>query len=192
MKRNFIEDLLKDIEIEDSAKKKIIDAILDENSNDIGREKVNTEKVQNTLKVKEELVNSLNDKIKELESTDVEALKKEEYEKGVADGSKELENFKKNMALEKALANSKAKDVKLLQKMIDNDKINYEEKDGNFTVIGLDDQLKSIKESHSYLFEEDKKNDKQPTIDLGGVHTETTPSNNASTLLGALHEKYDK
>ena len=192
MRRNFIEDLLKDIEIEDSAKKKIVDAILDENSNDIGREKVNTEKVQNTLKVKEELVNSLNDKIKELESTDIEALKKEEYEKGVAEGSKELENFKKNMALEKALANSKAKDVKLLQKMIDNDKISYEEKDGDFSVTGLDEQLKSIKESHSYLFEEDKKNDKQPTIDLGGGHDTTPPTNNATTLLGALHEKYDK
>ena len=137
-------------------------------------------------------IKSLKDKVQEAEKVDIEAIKKEEYEKGVADGNKEVETFKKSVALEKALANSKAKDVKLLQKMIDNDKINYEEKDGNFTVTGLDDQLKSIKESHSYLFEEDKKNDKQPTIDLGGVHTETTPTNNASTLLGALHEKYDK
>lgn len=136
-------------------------------------------------------IKTLKDKVQESEKVDIEAIKKEEFEKGVADGKKEVETFKKSLALEKALANSKAKDVELLQKMIDNEKIEYEEKDGKFNVKGLDDQLKSIKETHAYLFEEDK-NAKKPSIDLGGGHEANPPTNNASTLAGALHEKYDK
>lgn len=139
----------------------------------------------------EEMKDELKSLKEQAEKIDIEAIKKEEYQKGIQEGNKEFETFKKSIALEKALANSKAKDVKLLEKLLDNGKINYEEKDGNFTVKGLDDQLKSIKESHSYLFEEEN-NGKQPSIDLGGVHETTPQTNNAGTLLSALHEKYDK
>lgn len=132
----------------------------------------------------------LKDKEAEYKKTDIEAIKKEEYDKGVAEGNKQVETFKKTMALEKELASTKAKDVTLLQKLIDNDKINYEEKDGNFVVKGLEDQIKSIKETHSYLFEEENTN--KPGIDLGGEHKGNPPKSEATTLLGALHEKYDK
>ena len=189
MKRSFLENQFKDLELDENTKKRIIDTILDENMNDIGVEKTKTETVRNDLKVKEGLIEELNAKIKEASSVDIEKIKQEQFDLGKAEGSKEFENFKKTSALKSALGGYKAKDVELLQKMLDNDKIEYEEKDGNYTVKGLEDQIKSIKESHSYLFEDEKTQTK--TIDLGGQH-QGTVDNSPKTLREALNEKYNK
>lgn len=189
MKRSFLENQFKDLELDENTKKRIIDTILDENMNDIGVEKTKTETVRNDLKVKEGLIEELNAKIKEASSVDIEKIKQEQFDLGKAEGSKEFENFKKTSALKEALSGFKAKDVELLQKMLDNDKIEYEEKDGNYTVKGLEDQIKSIKESHSYLFEDEKTQTK--TIDLGGQH-QGTVDNSPKTLREALNEKYNK
>lgn len=132
----------------------------------------------------------LKDKVEENKKIDIEAIKKQEYEKGKNEGSKEVETFKKSIALEKELEKTKVKDAKLLQKLIDNEKINYEEKNGNYEIKGLDEQIKSIKESHSYLFESEENNNN--TFNLGGEHKGTPPENKPTTLAGALHEKYDK
>ena len=189
MKRSFIEEQLKGLEIEDSVRKNIIDAIMKANGDDINAEKTKTETAQNDVKVKEGLIEELNKKIKDLDSVDIEKIKQEQFDLGKAEGSKEFENFKKTSALKEALGGFKAKDVELLQKMLDNDKIEYEEKDGNYTVKGLEDQIKSIKESHSYLFEDEKAQTK--TIDLGGQH-QGTVDNSPKTLREALNEKYNK
>ena len=189
MKRSFLEDKFKDLEIDNSVKKAIIDSILDENMNDIGIEKTKTETVKNDLKVKEGLIEELNKKIKELDSVDIEKIKKEQFELGKAEGSKEVDDFKKTTALKEALGNFKAKDVELLQKMLDNDKIEYEEKDGSYTIKGLDEQVKGIKETHSYLFNEENNNNQQ--INLGGNH-QTPPTNQVNDLRSALKEKYNK
>ena len=188
MKRSFIEGLLKDLEIEDSVRKNIIDSIMTEAGNDLNAQKTKTETVQNDLKVKEGLIEELNAKIKELDSVDIEKIKEESFNEGKAEGSKEFENFKKTSALKEALSGFKAKDVELLQKMLDNEKIEYEEKDGNYTIKGLDDQVKSIKKSHSYLFEEEKTPTK--TVDLGGQH-QGNIDNSPKDLKGALKEKYN-
>lgn len=132
----------------------------------------------------------LKNEVEESKKLDIEAIKKEEYDKGVQEGNKEVENFKKSMALERALNSTKAKDVKLLQKLIDNDKITFEEKEGSFTIKGLEEQIKAIKETHNYLFDEG--NTYKDGISLGGEHGNTPDNKNATTLLGALHEKYDK
>lgn len=188
MKRSFIEEQLKGLEIEDSVRKNIIDAIMKANGDDINAEKTKTEAAQNDLKVKEGLIEELNKKIKDLDSVDIEKIKQEQFDLGKAEGSKEFENFKKTSALKSALSGFKAKDVELLQKMLDNEKIEYEEKDGNYTIKGLDDQVKSIKESHSYLFEDEKPQTK--TIDLGGQH-QGNIDNSPKDLKGALKEKYN-
>lgn len=132
---------------------------------------------------------SLKEKLKESEGIDLEAIKKEQFDLGKSEANKELETFKKSIALERALANSKAKDTKLLEKLIDSDKLQYDEDNGEFKITGLEEQLKSIKETHSYLFE-----DKKPTdtgMNLGGGHQTTTPAETPSTLMEALHQKYD-
>ena len=172
MKRSFLEEKFKGIEIDDSTKKAIIDSILDENMNDIGIEKTKTETAKNDLKVKEGLIEELNAKIKEASSVDIEKIKKEQFDLGKAEGSKEFENFKKTSALKDALGNFKAKDVDLLQKMLDVNKIEYEENEGKYTIKGLDDQVKDIKGTHAYLFEDEET--PAQTVSLGGEHQSTS------------------
>lgn len=76
MKRIFLENLFKDLEIDDSVKKSIIDSIMTENGNDINVERTKTETAKNDLKVKEGLIEELNTKLKEAGNVDVEAIKK--------------------------------------------------------------------------------------------------------------------
>lgn len=187
MKRSFLEEKFKDLEIDNAVKKAIIDSILDENMNDIGLEKTKTESIKNDLKVKEGVIEELNAKIKELDSVDIEKIKEDSFNEGKAEGSKEFDDFKKTSALKSALSGYKAKDVELLQKMLDNEKLEYEEKNGNYIVKGLDDQVKSIKESHSYLFDEEKQT---KTVDLGGQH-QGNIDNSPKDLKEALKEKYN-
>ena len=140
MNRKFLENLFSSIEDEDT-KKNYVNAIMQEHGKDI--EKKNTEigTLKNDITVKEGVINNLNAKVSDFEKQDIEAIKKEQYDLGKADGSKEVETFKKNSALEKALEKSKAKDSKILEKLIDKEKLSYEEKDGLFTITGLDEQI---------------------------------------------------
>ena len=134
---------------------------------------------------------SLKSEIEESKKIDIEAIKKEQFDLGKEEGTKELETFKKSIALKDALKSTKAKDINLLSKLIDNEKINYEEKDGKFEITGLDDQITEIKKSHDYLFEVEKTQEPTQRVNVGDGHT-TTPTNQPSTLAGALHDKYGK
>ena len=58
-------------------------------------------------------------------------------------------------------------------------------------LIGFDDYLSSYKKNDPKAFVEEKPKD-QPGINLGGEHLPKVPKKEATTLLGALHEKYDK
>ena len=75
----------------------------------------------------------------------------------------------------------------MLEKLLDSEKLTYEEKDGNYIVGGLDEQLKSIKTTHDYLFEQESK---QNGFNLGGDHQNKAPENEAQDLASALREKY--
>lgn len=134
---------------------------------------------------------SLKSKVEESKKVDIEAIKKEQFDLGKEEGTKEVETFKKSIALKEALKSTKAKDINLLSKMIDSEKINYEEKDGKFEITGLDDQINEIKKSHDYLFEIEKVQEPTQRVNVGDGHT-TTPTSQPSTLAGALHDKYGK
>lgn len=167
MKRSFLENLFKDLEMEDGTKSNIIQSILDENGNDINNEKAKTEGVKNDLKVKNTLIDELNTKIKEAEAVDIEALKKEQFDLGKAEGSKEVEDFKKTNALKSSIKG--AKDFDLVYSKLDKDKIKYEKNEkGEYTVSGIDEQLKDVKEKYSFLFDDDGAGDSE--INLGGEH----------------------
>lgn len=187
MKRSFLENLFKDLEMEDSVRKNIIDTIITENGNDINTEKAKTESAKNDLKVKEGLIEELNTKIKEADSVDIEEIKKQAKEEGFAEGSKEVEEFKKTNALKSSIKG--AKDFDLVYSKLDKEKIKYEKDDkGEYTVSGIDEQIKDVKEKYSFLFEDEEKQDN--LIDLGGNH-EGSPNSAPTTLLGALKEKYN-
>lgn len=146
MKRKFLEDL----GLEGDA----IEKIMAEAGKDVTSLKARVDDLTEQLNVKETTISEKNNKIAELEKVDVEAIKKSEYERGKTEGSKEIEVFKKQNALDKALSKYKAKDTSILSKMLDMEKVKYNDK---FEIVeGLEEQINSIKESHDYLFDNDK------------------------------------
>ena len=83
-----------------------------------------------------------------------------------------------------------AKDFDLVYSKLDQEKIKYEKDDkGEYTVTGIDEQIKDVKEKYSFLFEEENDGSQKTEINLGGEHDKKANST-PSTLLGALQEKY--
>ena len=190
MKRKFLEDLFKDLEMEESVKKNIIDSIMTENGNDVNAEKTKLETVKNDLKVKEGVIEDLNAKIKEAEGIDIEEIKKQAREEGFAEGSKEVEEFKKTNALKSSIKG--AKDFDLVCSKLNKDKIKYEKNDeGEYTVTGIDEQIKDVKEKYSFLFEEENEGNQNTGINLGGDHNNQGSQESSNSLYGALKEKYN-
>lgn len=146
MKRKFLEDL--------GLEGDTIEKIMAEAGKDVTSLKARVDDLTEQLNVKETTISEKNNKIAELEKVDVEAIKKSEYERGKTEGSKEIEDFKKQNALDKALSKYKAKDTSILSKMLDMEKVKYNDKCE--IVEGLEEQINSIKESHDYLFDSDK------------------------------------
>lgn len=146
MKRKFLEDL----GLETDA----IEKIMAEAGKDVTSLKARVDDLTEQINVKDTTISEKNNKIAELEKVDVEAIKNAEYERGKTEGSKEIEVFKKQNALDKALSKYKAKDTSILSKMLDMEKVKYNDK---FEIVeGLEDQINSIKQSHDYLFDNDK------------------------------------
>ena len=146
MKRKFLEDL--------GLEADAIEKIMIEAGKDTTALKAKVDDLTEQINVKDTTISEKNNKIAELEKVDVEAIKKSEYERGKTEGSKEVEVFKKQNALDKALSKYKAKDTSILSKMLDMEKVKYNDK---FEIVeGLEDQINSIKQSYDYLFDNDK------------------------------------
>lgn len=94
------------------------------------------------LKIKAAGNEELTNKITELENLNNQT--KEEYETKIA-------ALRKETAIELALKDEKAKNVKAVKALLDLEKVSL---DGD-NLIGLDEQLKGLKESDPYLFGED-------------------------------------
>lgn len=154
MKRKFLEDL--------GLEEEAITKIMAENSKDLTGLKAKVDDLTEQMAVKDETIKQKNEKISELEEVDIEAIKKEQFELGKTEGSKEIEDFKRQNAIDKAFAQEfevdgkkyKVKDKKGLQGYLDNEKIKYE----NDEVSGLVEQFSEIVKISPYLFETDAKN----------------------------------
>lgn len=154
MKRKFLEDL----GLEDE----VVNKIMAENGKDLTELKAKVDDLTEQINVKDTTIKQKNEKITELEKIDVEAIKKEQFDLGKAEGSKEIENFKKQNAIDKIYSQEfeidgkkyKVKDSKALQGYLDNDKIKYE----NEQISGLVEQFSEIVKTSPYLFESDTKN----------------------------------
>lgn len=146
MKRKFLEDL--------GLETDVVGKIMAEVGKDVTSLKARVDDLTEQINVKETTISEKNNKIAELEKVDVEAIKKSEYERGKQEGSKEIEDFKRQNALEKALSNYKAKDTSIINKMLDMEKVKFNDK---YEIIeGLEEQIKEIQETHDYLFDSDK------------------------------------
>jgi len=102
-----------------------------------------------------------------------------------ADYEKKLETLRFETIINNALKDSKAKDINLIKALLDNNKlkINGEE------VIGLKDQLETIKKDKDYLFEKEVPG--TGTFNTGGASggKETDPENFATQLGKAKAEQ---
>lgn len=146
MKRKFLEDL----GLETDA----IEKIMAEAGKDVTSLKARVDDLTEKINVKETTIEEKNKKIAEFEKIDVEAIKKKQFDLGKAEGSKEIENFKRQNALEKALSKYKAKDTSIINKMLDMEKVKFDDK---YEIVeGLEEQVKKIQETHDYLFDSDK------------------------------------
>lgn len=168
---------------------------MDENGNDITPLKTQIANLKEEVEIQKGVVETKNTKIKELEEVDIEAIKTSEYERGKAEGSKEVENMKFDAALETALKGFKVKDKAsiighLNMKAIGKEK---DEKTGEIKITGLEEQIKPIQENEklSYLFESEEDNKNLPNFSAQQNNNQSASSAN-DTLLGALKEKFNK
>ena len=167
MKRKFLEDL----GLEDE----VVNKIMAENGKDLTELKAKVDDLTEQINVKDETLRKKNEKITELEKVDIEAIKKEQFDLGKAEGSKEVEDFKRQNAIDKVYSEEfevdgkkyKVKDSKALQGYLDNEKIKYE----NDQVTGLVEQFSQIVKTSPYLFDTDTKNPQ---------FADTTPGTNSN------------
>ena len=85
-------------------------------------------------------------------------IKTAEYERGKAEGSKEVENMKFDAALETALKGFKVKDKASIMGHLNMKTIGKEkdEKTGEIKITGLDEQMKAIQEKRIIVFVNNK------------------------------------
>ena len=154
MKREELKELIPDIT------KEQLDEIMSLNGKDIEKAKADYDELKNQIAEKDEIIKAREKDIADLKEVDAEGLKnkieeletkhKEErkaWEKNMAD-------MKKNHAVKTALGDT-VQDMDIILSLLDNEKISFDEQ-GNLS--GLDDQIKTLKESKGFLFKESNNN----------------------------------
>jgi myosin heavy subunit len=123
------------------------------------KEKVPRSRLNDKIDEVKELQQQLNDRDKQLEDIGKKAKDHEELQQTIKDLQKENEDAKKDYEanliktrkeakLELALKDAKAKNPKAVKALLDAEKISL---DGD-NLVGLEEQLKALQESDSYLF----------------------------------------
>lgn len=165
MDRGFLEEM--------GIEKENINKILDKYHEGVKEYKDSAEKVKTleaeTTSLKEQIAQRDKD-LKELKKVDAKELETkiaelEEKNKTLQEESnKQLQETRRNLMLENSLMKANVKNSKAIKGMLDLDKITIE----NDELAGLEEQIKALKESDSYLF-----NIEEPTktIDLGSGHS---------------------
>lgn len=159
MKREFLTSL----GIED---KNIIDSIMSENGKDIESAK---SAYADYDSIKEQL-KTANSQIEEFGKLDVEGIRKTadeykaKYEQSVKDAEAKIGQIRFDNALENALTSSKAKNAKAVKALLDMNGLKYNEG----KIIGLDEQLKTIREENAYMFDSSEPSPESPKPKFSG------------------------
>lgn len=145
MKREFLKEL--------GIEEEVINKIMAENGKDIENEKAKLTTKDKEIEVINKQLQEANKSIKSYKDMDIEAIKKSasEWEEKFKTSTKELEDFKNNTALEKAMAEHKVIDTDIMLKIIDKSSLKFS-KDG---IEGLKEQIETLKTSKPYLFKSD-------------------------------------
>ncbi|SDX89561.1 phage scaffolding protein [Tepidimicrobium xylanilyticum] len=156
---------LKELGLDEEIAKKILEAYKEA----IKDKYVPIERFNEVNEEKKELKNQLEDRDKQLQELKVKAAGNEELTAKITEleelnkqTKEEYENkiaaLKKETAIELKLKDEKARNIKAVKALLDLDKVSL---DGD-NLIGLDEQLKGLKESDPYLFGEDKLSGREP------------------------------
>ena len=149
MKRDFISNLLKGKLVEGINEKEIIDAIMDENSVDIGKAKGDLENIKEQVKTLNDQLSDRDSQLEKLKSIDADKLNGEierlqaENKAAKEESERVIAQIKLESGVREKLLTAQAKNVDKVMKLLDFDNISLD-KDGN--VAGIDEQIKALTE----------------------------------------------
>ncbi len=139
-----------------------IDFVMAENGKDIQAE-------QNKITAKQAEVDKLSAQLseankqvqafKEMKVEDIKA-KAEEFEAKYLKSQEELKEARENAMMDKVLGTLNAHDVDVIKGLIKKDQLVFKED----TIVGLDEQIKALRESKAFLFKDDDGDEKKPTF----------------------------
>ncbi|KEH91675.1 Phage minor structural protein GP20 (plasmid) [Clostridium botulinum C/D str. BKT12695] len=145
-------------QIPEEVRKKYKNIDLVDSSNYVEKKELETvnssiKEYKKQLKDRDKQLNDLKDKAKDSEelSQEIEKLKADN-EKTTKDYEAKLNQINFDTKFEKAIAEYKAKNPKALRALLDMEKVKLVDD----TFIGLEEQVKVLKESDAYLFEEEQ------------------------------------
>lgn len=170
MTRKFLEDM--------GLTKEQIDSILDQNSQDIGGLKRKITDLETQAGTDKTTIGDYETKLK-----DYDPDWKTKLSEAETNAQAKINDFKFETALNECLKTSKTKDGVAVKAHLDREKLKIGD-DGK--IAGLDEQLKTIKETSPFLFDDDT----APTVKYG---SQTGTQNNLQPpkdLAGALQEHY--
>ena len=149
MKRDFISNLLKGKLTDGTDEKSIIDAIMDENSVDIGRAKGDSENLKEQVKNLTAQLSDRDAQLEQLKGIDVDKLNGEierlqaENKSAKEESERVIKEMRRDSGIREKLHTAQAKNIDMVMKLLDLAKI-AEDKDGNLT--GIDEQIKALTE----------------------------------------------
>jgi len=162
-----------------------INAIMNLHQDDMNSWTKKFENQNAQLKDERAKVTTLTAEVDKYKDVDIEALQnaksnyEQEKQKLIDDHTKEINDMRFNGALELKIRDTQTVDPIALRAHLDTSKLTYNEETKG--IDGLDEQIATIKESHSYLFTS------KPT---GGSHGNLGGNNTDVSLGGALAEHY--
>jgi hypothetical protein len=157
---------LKKLELSDEA----IDKIMAMHGADVEKHKTAADTAKAESDGLKAQLSEANTTIEGFKKLDVDGIKaaadewKTKAEAAQTEAAKQIQALKYDYALDGALSAAKVKNAKALKALLDGNSLKFNEADGS--IIGLDDQLKKVKESDAYLFTDETP---PPTITAGGT-----------------------
>ena len=180
MKTEVIEKLLKEAGVSEDKMKAVVDGVMAENGKDIAAEQTKTFAKEGELKTANETIKNLQETVKKFDGKDPDKLSsdlkamQDKYDKDISD-------LKLGSAIDIAIANSKAKNVKAIKALLDMDSIKLNDD----KLSGFDEQITKLKESDAYLFENSGEKQSMEGKPAGRVKTGSEHGGTPGSEVGA-------
>lgn len=159
-------DDLKKLGIEDED---LIKKIIVEHGKDIEKHKTAVEAAKTEIDGLKAQLGDANKQIESFKGMDIDGVKKSadewkaKAEQAEQDAAKQIATLKFDHALDQALTGAKARSPKAVRALLEMENLKLNEVDGS--IVGLEDQLKKVREANDFLFESDE--DPAPRVVAG-------------------------